>query len=288
MAHTRAQNVTAGVLSIEYEGTGPLFSETNLYPGYEKVRTITVTNNGKVAHSFSIAVDGQLGKLAEVLQIEPRNFETKVPFWNKTINNIAKDPNSAIIVGSIAPGETRKVDMAAILPITVGNDYQDTSTFSFDFVVGNESTDQEEPTDISLDLNNLVTINAQNNAEKETRGNQEIAQNPDTNAGEVANEAEEKVAGTETENKNPCFWWWALPLFLALFLTIYGYSAKSRNWFYAFWPIFAGAIVLNIHWILHQYFEPVKGCDYTLWITLGELVVYYFWQCIFSEEPETG
>jgi len=285
-----AQTLDAGKLRIEYDGTGALFNETNIVPGFEAVKTITITNTGNVAHSFSIAVLGQLGKLAEVLQIEPRNFETGTPIWNKTVQNIAKAPDSDVILGSIASGQVRKVNIAAILPSEVGNDYQATSTFAFDFVIGNESTDLSEATTDqnnntgstvrSIDIKNIVTIARNTNTSIAVAPVIADANVPVANENAVAltslNE-QGGVAGASTENKNICFWWWILLIILAVILTAYGIlSKKHRGWFFLIWPSFFGAFIYVIHWILHSYYTPSKWCDW--WfagILLFEIILYY-------------
>lgn len=129
-----------GALEIDYLGApSPLFSVNNIAPGYSETKTISILNSGKVAHSFSLAVDGQLGKLADALVIEPEVGGQIV--WSKTISQIAKNPDSNIIIGSIAPSTTAVVNIRAYLPREVDNSYQGSTTLSFNFVVGSESTD---------------------------------------------------------------------------------------------------------------------------------------------------
>ena len=284
-----AQTLDAGKLRIEYDGTGALFNETNIVPGFEAVKTVTVTNTGNVAHSFSIAVHGELGKLAEVLQIEPRNFEAGTPIWNKTVQKIAKAPDSDLILGSIASGQIRKVNIVAILPSEVGNDYQATSTFAFDFVIGNESTDSSEATDQnnntggtvrSIDIKNILTIARNTNTSIAVAPVIADANVPVANENAVAltslNE-QGGVAGVSTENKNICFWWWILLIILAVILIAYAIlSKKHRGWFFLIWPSFFGAFIYVIHWIMHSYYAPSKWCDW--WFTgilLLEIIVYY-------------
>ncbi|MCX6811527.1 MAG: hypothetical protein NT039_02450 [Candidatus Berkelbacteria bacterium] len=136
-----AEIKNAGPLKIEYPGTDPLFSATNIAPGYSETKTLTITNQGTIPHSFAIAVSGTLGPLAEVLHIAPEVLG--VPVWDKTIAQIATAPNSNTIIGSIAPGGVATVDLMAYLPDSVGNDYQGKETLVFSFVVGNE---EPEPT----------------------------------------------------------------------------------------------------------------------------------------------
>lgn len=139
-----AETKNAGPLKIEYSGSDPLFSATNIAPGYFENRILTITNNGTVPHSFAIAVSGTLGELAQVLHIQP--FVLGSPVWDKTINQIATAPDSNTIIGSIAPGGTATVDLKAYLPDSVGNDYRGKTTLAFSFVVGNE---EPEP-DVSI------------------------------------------------------------------------------------------------------------------------------------------
>jgi hypothetical protein len=294
-----AATVTAGVLEISYPGSGALFSETNIYPGFNLVKTVSIKNTGQVAHSFSIAVSGQLGILANVLQLEPRDFDTGVPIWNKTISNIAKAPNSDVILGSIAPGQTRQVNIAAILPESVGNDYQNTSTFSFDFVAGNESTDSLEQNGnsnnnsntnsdstsnsnsnrvILTSIRNVFAFGTNDNTNSANENTNSSLGNDNTNALAVTLDANQgKAAGATTDNSKVCFWWWILWAIMALFLVIYGYSArKRRGWFFEMWPALFGAIVYVVHWILHDYYISSKWCHWWfVGILLAEIIVYY-------------
>ena len=292
-----AATTQAGALEITYPGSGALFNETNIAPGFEVVKTVSVKNTGRVAHSFSIAVYGQLGVLANVLQIEPRNFETGVPIWNKTIRDIAKAPDSNVILGSIAPGETRQVKIAAILPESVGNEYQNTETFSFDFVVGNESTDPSESNqnsntnsdnNISTDLRSIFAFGSNSNINRNSAyGNGNSNGNSNTSlANENSNTADTvtnidnnqgKAAGATTTSEKICFWWWILWAIAAIFLIVYGYLVKNRRgWFFEFWPVFAGAIVGVVHWILHNYYHPSKWCGWWfVLVLLAEIIVYY-------------
>lgn len=276
---TNAAELNAGVLKITYNGSGPLFAETNIAPGYEMVKTVTVTNTGTLPHSFSIAVSGALGPLADVLQIEPRIVGTTTPYWNKTISQIAKYPDSNVILGSIAPGGTALVDIAAILPDSVGNNYQGTSTFAFDFVVGNESTDQPEPYYSPIVVPTFGPRGGTQTSNIFGRG--ELAQVSEiptveqpAETGQVLGQAETR--GEETTNKIWCYWWWVLLIILAVFLTVFGLLTYRKEIIFAWiWPVLVGVLVYIIHLILHRYYTPVKWCDYFIWIDLSELVIYF-------------
>lgn len=134
----------AGVLEISYPGVGPLFSIDNAAPGMNEPRTVTIKNNGSKAHSLSIATQGSLGSLAAETIIETRNTTDNSLIWSKKLNAIAAFPNSTQILSSIDPGATAQIDIIAILPTSLDNNYQNTSTLIFDFIVGNEDTDENE------------------------------------------------------------------------------------------------------------------------------------------------
>jgi hypothetical protein len=136
-----AETKNAGPLKIEYPGSDPLFSATNIAPGYLETKTLTITNQGTIPHSFAIAVSGTLGELAQVIHIKP--YVLGSPVWDKTITQIATAPDSNTIIGSIAPGGTATVDLMAYLPDSVGNDYQGKTTLAFSFVVGNEEPEPD-------------------------------------------------------------------------------------------------------------------------------------------------
>jgi hypothetical protein len=273
--NTKAANQTAGVLAISYPGD-TLFSASNIAPGYSEVKTITVKNNGLVPHSFSIAATGATGPLAEVLHIEPRVLG--FPVWNKTLANIAKSPDSNVVIGSIAPGGTATVDLAAILPSGVANDYQSASTTTFSFVMGNESTDQPEPNPTHTVLTSASNTSAGVSVQQ-AAGNQEVTADTVNNNTVVSPETAStgQTAGVETSAKAPCYWWWMLLAIYAVFLMIYGIINYRANGlvFGWVWPIFAGAVFYLVHWILHDYYTPVKMCGYFIWFEIGELAIYY-------------
>lgn len=288
---TNAAELNAGVLKITYDGAGPLFSETNIAPGYEMVKTVTVSNTGSVPHSFSIAVSGTLGSLADVLQIEPRIAGTATPYWNKTISQIAKSPNSNVILGSIAPGETAMVDIAAILPESVGNDFQDTTTLAFSFVVGNESTDQPEPyyspivTPIFGTSRKTLASNIFRPGEP-VQTPETLTANQPKEDGIVAEQTETK--GEETSSKNICFWWWVLSIVYALFLIIYGWLTYKKeiifNWIA---PVLGGVFLYFLHWYLHRFYTPSKWCPYFIWFELALLIIYFILFSYFKNRAQS-
>jgi len=273
-----AETINAGVLKIEYVGSGALFNETNIYPGYEITKTVKVTNQGTLPHSFSIAVDNTLGPLADVLVIEPSVLGSVI--WTKTVSEIKKSPDSDLIVGAIVPGGTAGVDIKAYLPESVGNEYMGTSTFSFDFLMGNESTDSSESEDENGEI--VITEFSSSSVSGISSG-VTLKSSEEQNGLEEAEESVLKVnqdekgeaLGVKTEEKPICFWWWVLLTIFAIFLAIFGYFKWNRDqliiWF---WPLFTAIVLYLIHWILHDYYILLNMCPYFIWFQLAGLALY--------------
>ncbi len=280
-----AANFSVGQLSISFPGS-TLFSATNIAPGYSETKTLTATNNGKVAHSLAIAVDGSLGPLANALHVEPvvHSGGYHIAVWDKTLANIAKYPESTVVVGSIQPGETLNVDFVAFLPLSTGNSYEGTSTIMFNFLMGSETTDPSEPVEIpsNVDIETDSTGGSVNSGQAITSGQPGSGQITEvTSQTNIPNTIEEvqtgSTEGAATSDSNLCYWWWVLLIILAVFLIVYGVVNYSVNrillgWL---WPIFAAAILYFVHWILHDYYTPVKWCPYFVWFEAGELIIYY-------------
>jgi len=193
-----AETINAGVLKSGDVGSGALFNETNIYPGYEITKTVKVTNQGTLPHSFSIAVDNTLGPLADVLVIEPSVLGSVI--WTKTVSEIKKSPDSDLIVGAIVPGGTAGVDIKAYLPESVGNEYMGTSTFSFDFLMGNESTDSSESEDENGEI--VITEFSSSSVSGISSG--------------VTLKSSEEQNGLEEARDQLIIWFW--PLFTAIVL----------------------------------------------------------------------
>ena len=285
-----AEEITAGSLKINYPGApGPLFSALNIAPGYEETRSIVVTNSGKVPHSFSLAVSGDLGHLSQVIIIEPIVLNSVV--WSKTLDEIAKSPQSNVIVGSISPSGTANIQIRASMPESAGNEYQGAAILSFDFIMGNESTDQTEPSDEDGQIGDggvstqatggisglfaRVSSSLQGGESNNNPAPQSTGNNGEVKGVKSSNDNGE-AQGEESSNRQVCFWWWVLSLVLLVFLIIFGYFNRTREIIFAWvWPIFAGAVLYCVHWILHDYYAASKWCGYFILIELFLLALYY-------------
>lgn len=304
---TNAASQTAGDLTIEYPGSGALFNALNITPGYEEVKTITVTNNGAISHNFSLALSGAIGELGQVIQFEPRNFDTKVPIWNHTLSEIVAQEDGFVIFNPINSGETIKFDLVAILPASVGNEYQGKTVTTFGIIFGVDSSFESliiPVFDSTDEETGGMTTSGTTGTAPLTYGGRRIGLvGPSgTGVGQITEPTVEQpqetgvldeqaeTKGEETENKIWCYWWLILLIILAVFLIVYGSIIYRREIIFAWiWPILAGLLVHIIHIILHRYYTPVKWCDYFIWIDLGELIIYfilysYFRNRVVSEE----
>lgn len=232
----QAETKTAGPLVIEYPGTDPLFSATNIAPGYTETKTLTVTNNGTVPHSFAIAAENVSGELADVIEIKPRVGGLTVWILT-TLTDLANWPNnSKTIIGSIAPGETRQVDIVARIPVGVGNAYQGKSTSSFKFIVGPE---EEEPVYIEGGGGEEPAGPAGRTLgipdKKVAQITNELISAPEEKKGEVAGEGEKEEEKGEIDGKEEgslSYLWWLIPLLifiLLLFLFLWRRRKKDEE-----------------------------------------------------------
>lgn len=291
---TYASPIKAGVLDIDYDGSpGPLFNASNIAPGYSETKTLQVVNNGKKAHSFSIAVSGELGSLADVLRIKPTISGQLAPVWDKSIREISQYSNqSVVIVGSILPSGTLFINVEAYLPQSVGNEYQGTTTLSFSFVVGNESDDEAEGEEtIVRTTENTTTRRASGSSGfglLSSEGTTDVSEveKEDAQSPEVLGESNPNdTKGAKAEKDSLCFWWWVLSLILALFLVFWGYLNKKREIIFSwFWPVFVVTILYFLHWGLHQWYKPSKYCDYFILIELALLATYFIITNYIKEE----
>ena len=288
--YANAETLNAGVLKISYSGSGPLFSAQNIAPGYSETKVVTVKNTGTLPHSFSVAVSGTLGSLADALKIKTEVLGIDV--WEKTLSDISLDPDSNLIVGSIAPGGEALISFTASLPRDVGNSFQGAETFAFSFVMGNESTDSPEPNDDefeSLVGGNIASLLGVSSIGKEDAEQPKEPADPDTiKINEEVPQPEAK--GEEKSDLVNCFWWWLLLIIFALFLTIYFVVTNKREMVFRWvWPIFGSVVLILVHWGLHDFYEKVVYCDWFWFFELILLVVYFVLSWAFSEEePESS
>ena len=280
---TNAASQSVGPLTISYSGSS-IFNATNIQPGDIITKNISVTNNGTLAHSFSLSAENISGKLADVLQIEPRI--SGVAVWNLTLKDLANLPDgSKIILPSITAGSTENIELKAILPATVNNDYQDTSTINFVFRAGNEITDQIEPSNFQSS-SSVITSPGQSGNELATTGGgtSNSLGNNQTSGGEQGTvTSANDVKGAATTAKASCLWWLVTLVILVLMLLSYArYIRDERPIFWYFWPIVMAVFMYFVHYYIHYKFDPdlirTFFCDYLWALEALILVAFYIWE----------
>jgi len=286
---TYAANLNAGPLTISYAGD-QLFNESNIKPGDVIVKDLSVKNNGTLPHSFSMSASNVTGNLASVLQIEPR--ENGLVFWNETLANLASLPNgSKVVIGSIDPGATRNLQIAAIFPGSAGNDYQDKSVVNFSFSFGNESTDTPEgnpspPPGITFGQRVLSAI-TYNPPAAGTTGDQGVTGQPGTTGtgGAVAG-AESDTRGATAEAKSLCFWWLVMLIILIIALVLYHrYIKEERPAFWWIWPIVMAAVLFFVQYYFDRSYQKTIFCQYFWAVEAVVLIIYYLLEATVFNKP---
>jgi len=285
---TYAANLNAGPLTISYAGD-QLFNESNIKPGDVIVKDLSVKNNGTLPHSFSMSASNVTGNLASVLQIEPR--ENGLVFWNETLANLASLPNgSKVVIGSIDPGATRNLQIAAIFPGSAGNDYQDKSVVNFSFSFGNESTDTPEgnpspPPGITFGQRVLSAI-TYNPPAAGTTGDQGVTGQPGTTGGETVAGAESGARGATTEAKSLCFWWLVILIILIVSLVLYHrYIKEEKPAFWWIWPIVMATLLFFIHYYFDRNYQKTIFCQYFWAVEAVVLIIYYLLEATVFNKP---
>lgn len=286
---------TYGVLEISYPGSGPLFSIQNAAPGMNEPRTITVKNYGSIAHSLSIATQGTLGSLAPVTEIEVRHTSDNSLIWSKKLNEIAVIPSSTLILPSIRPNETKQIDIIAILPTSLGNEYQEKSSLVFDFIVGTEDEDNNTDGGMNSEINNNEDNNPVSEQTPATTSTSEISgnnirssltsDNKPTSDIKLKN-PKDKLFGIPINNDEVkgasarCFsniWWWILLVILAVFLLIFGFIIrKEKKVVWRYLPaVLAGLLIYIIFLLLNRdCCTSFWWCKYFWLIDLVEVILY--------------
>ena len=219
-----AETKNAGPLEISYDGD-KLFEELNIAPGFEKTKTISVKNNGSVAHSFAIAVSGVSGDLADVIMIMPKI--SGVSLWSNAMSLselVSLSDGSQTVIGSILPGETKAIDLTASMNSSAGNDYQGKSTSTFSFIVGDQEPEPGAPTPPGGTGGGTVLGTGTKLAQGvgETLGvsaspSPSVSPSPSP-SGSVEGEKDKNEAQEEAGTNKYKFLYWLIPIVVILFL----------------------------------------------------------------------
>lgn len=265
-----AQSAT-NVFTLQYSGAN-IFNESNLAPGSEVVKNLTVTNNGTVNHSFAIATSNVSGDLAKVLEIEPRI--NGVAVWRETLDNLANLPTgSKTIIGSLGPNQSQTIAVAAILPSTVGNEYQGKTASNFNFVMGSQ---EAEPVPALAPAGPVPLVGANLFGQG---GGVELAQNqpaPTEVAPAPATPGDEEIVKGDFVARPICYWWLVGLILLAVILSLLQRRANRKgptNQQYL--PILSAGIIFAGHWYIDRFYQTTIFCRY-YWILIPLVLVIYY------------
>lgn len=137
-ARAQAATITPGPLTITYDGDGAIFSESNLSPGNIVKRTLSVTNNGRIAHNFAMStsnVSGDLGSVITLSAIENGNI-----IWTNTLLELQNLSTQSKFVTNLNPGETKTIALEANFPSSSGSSLAGKNV-TFDIVYGTEEAE---------------------------------------------------------------------------------------------------------------------------------------------------
>ena len=134
-----AGNSSAGPIAVSYDGDGPLFSENNISPSQDFVKTLTIKNTGSVNHSFAIATKNVVGDLSGNIFLKPSVLGEQI--WSVSVSDLSNLPTqSKTVISSIEPGQTVYVELKAEFQQTSNNSYQNKNV-TFDIVYGTEEVE---------------------------------------------------------------------------------------------------------------------------------------------------
>lgn len=295
-----------GVLEITYPGNSSLFTIDNAYPGMNAPRTVTITNHGQLSHSLSIATKGQLGKLAPVTYIKILRHSDQSLIWQKKLSQINPYPKFTTVIPSIKAGQIRKIDVIAILPEWLGNEYQGKTTLVFDFIAGNEvettpddnednnsnddgadsgstitestSQDSDSPQTTAITANTTATQRQTSNQPQDTvRDESKLNDQKTLKSFDLPATDEGQIKGAAASTCVSNIWWWILLVILAVFLLIYGIIIRKEEKF--FWryipPILAGVAIYIVFLLIDRSCcSSFWWCKFFWLIDLAEVVLY--------------
>ncbi len=293
----RAASFETGGLKITYDGPAAL-TFGNIKPGDSNRKQFTVQNVSSVDQNIAIGATTFADLLSTSLLVTPDINGT--PIWTRTLASLSGTATTGIeITPILSPGFSVTLGVTISLPSTAANEFQGLVSDGFSIVIGSqiglpETTPTPSPGDggnggdgtgggdnrpaaapggqfdgqplALLAPGNIATNNAaQPNTLTDGAGNQ--SPSPSVN----------NVLGAATSQNLPdCFWWWLLPVIFAALLVAYRVVGNKRKIaFESVWPAVVAIGTIALHLYLHTWYREVAGCDYTTYIVIAELAIYY-------------
>ncbi len=134
-ARASAAVSSAGPLQLSYS-SDKIFLENGVAPGNIVNKELTLTNYGKIPHTFSLSTKNVTGPLKDVIYLSPIVDGKEV--WKESIDNLAKLPDgSKRVIDSLASNESIALTLRANMADSAGNEFQNQNV-TFDIVFGPE------------------------------------------------------------------------------------------------------------------------------------------------------
>jgi hypothetical protein len=286
---TKAATFETGGLTISYADPSSL-TFANIKPGDSNRKEFTITNSSPIAQNIALGATSFVNALSTALTVT--TDINGVFVWQKTLADLAGTASTGVVVmPSLAVGQQVVFGLTIGLPTSAGNEFQNLTASGFSFVLGSQigvpetssgggGTGSNTPTvpspspspSNSPRLNsNPLTLTAP--LTSPTPSPTVAAAVPDATASptEAGN-----VLGVTDTTLPPCFWWWLLPLFYALFLIGYRFIGRGRKIFAEpLWPALVAIGLLFLHSYLHKFYAETPQCTFFPYLVVGLLAVYY-------------
>lgn len=290
----RAASFETGGLKITYDGPAAL-TFGNIKPGDSNRKEFTVENVSTVDQNIAIGATTFVDLLSTSLLVTPDINGT--PIWTRTLASLSGTGTTGIEVAPIlSPGFIVTLGVTISLPSTAGNEFQSLISDGFSIVIGSQiGLPETTPSPGGggtgggtgggnvpaaapggqfdgqpLALLAPGNIAANNVTQPTTLTDGTANQTPSPSVNNV-------LGATTSENLPDCFWWWLIPLIFAILLVVYRrIGSKRKIAFEPVWPALVAIGAIALHLYLHTWYREVAGCEYTTYIIIGELAIYYF------------
>jgi len=267
----------AGV-TLTYPGSpGPLFNETNMAPGQEIIKAVTIDNGSTEVTQISFRMMGSLvaKDLRDKVTLSVKNG-TDTVVTEKTLTDIYG--SGQIVLGNIQPGDSAEYDFIAKLDEELGNEYMGKSE-QFDMTMTFVGQTPPPANPVARILNTAAQTLGFNPNQAAV-----IAPTPEVAGATTNDNAVKGTADTSSKTQSTCPWWLVVAIVLAVALALYGfvlrYADQSKKIVYSilyFLPVVFAIIALGAHFYLQNSgdYKPTIFCDYFWLIVLVETLLAY-------------
>lgn len=285
--------LTLAASTVSVAGPNPIFAETNIAPGYEVSKTITVTNNSSTNQQFKFqATATNSSSLKDVIFLKISS--TTRTMYNGTLANLYNV--GEVNLDALAPSVPTDYTFNARFDENAGNEYMGKSE-TFDLTIGFAATPTTNPATTGGTSNPAGPLAALAGALGFTPTTVTTTDNPAV-AGAETKKDDSDVKGDDTgevrgSSDKTCPWWWIVALILAIALAFVGgvlRAVREDNFirkYYLVWPAAFGVVAWVAHYFLHKGYQATWFCNnYWLVILLEVMIAYVFYQLLLSQKKK--